>query len=362
MRVIVLGGGIAGLAAAWALARRDAFEVTLFEREPQLFAHSSGKNAAIYRAVERQLPVAKLAVETASLLDRELGSRAAWLREDGLLLVAHERASLEDLAKIADAAGIDYEWIDRAALATRAPVIRDGNAQWALAVPGGGVLDAHAISTGLSKSVRAHGGSIVLARPARRVLVEGGRAVGVELETGERIDADRVVIAGGAWASALGETCGAPLPLTPVRRHLVVLEPDVALPPRAPTIWDAELQAYFRPESGGVLASPGDAEPWPAEDPPADTRALEMLWDKLRTIAPPLAGAKVRRSWACLRTFAPDKVSVAGADPRVEGLYWLAGLGGHGLTGGAAAGEVLAASVAGEAHPLARELSPARLV
>jgi glycine/D-amino acid oxidase-like deaminating enzyme len=142
----------------------------------------------------------------------------------------------------------------------------------------------------------------------------------------------------------------------------VLLEPDLMPEAGTPTVWDAELGAYFRPESGALLASPGDAVPWHPEEPAADPAALELLWEKLGKMAPSLAGSRVRRFWACLRTFAPDKASVVGADPRVGGLFWLAGLGGHGITAGVAAGQVLAACVTSGDDPLAAELSPARLL
>ena len=295
-RVVVLGGGIAGLAAAWGLVRAGLSSVHLFEREDQLFAHSSGRNAAIYRSVEKQLAVARLGVRSATLLDEIVGARAGWLRADGVVLTARERTSLAGLAGIAEQAGIAFDWLDRDRLTRIAPITRDGHAGAALWVASGGVLDAHAIATSLRNAVKSAGGVIELDRTARRVIELGGRARGVELENGEVHDADAVVIAGGAWASELGATCGAPLPLTPVRRHLVLLDPDVALAPHSPTVWDADLEAYFRPESGSVLASPGDATPWHPEVPAADPAVLETLWDKLRSMAPSLAGARVRRS------------------------------------------------------------------
>jgi D-arginine dehydrogenase len=50
----------------------------------------------------------------------------------------------------------------------------------------------------------------------------------------------------------------------------------------------------------------------------------------------------VRRVWACLRTFAPNRDFHAGADARVPGLFWVAGLGGRGMTCGLALGERVA--------------------
>ena len=74
------------------------------------------------------------------------------------------------------------------------------------------------------------------------------------------------------------------------------------------------------------------------------------------------ADAEVRRVWACLRTMTEDHELAVGADPRLRGLYWVAGLGGRGMTCGVAAGEMLARVALGMSHPLARNLAPARLV
>lgn len=362
MRVVIVGGGIAGLAAGFGLVRAGIRDLTLLEREDQLFAHSSGRNAAIYRPAEKPLPVAQLAVRSAELLDELTGSRAAWLAEAGVLLTSPDPAPLEALAAISDQARIPYERLDHAALVSRAKVVKDGHARCALFLPHAGVLDIHAIEVALARALRAAGGTIETRAPVRRVTFDHDRVTGIELDDGTNRSADAVVIAGGAWASALGESCGAPLELTPIRRHLVLIDPPEPLPHHSPTIWDAALESYFRPESKSVLASPGDAVPWHAELPAPDPSALEILWEKLGKMAPPLASSRVRRSWACLRTFAKDRVSVAGADPRISGLYWLAGLGGHGLTAGVAAGEVLGYVMAGKSHPLVGVLSPARLV
>jgi D-arginine dehydrogenase len=86
------------------------------------------------------------------------------------------------------------------------------------------------------------------------------------------------------------------------------------------------------------------------------------LFHKLESLAPGLADAEVRRVWACLRTMSEDRELVVGPDPRVSGLFWLAGLGGRGMTCGVAAGELLARVMVGLPHPLMRNLAPARLI
>jgi glycine/D-amino acid oxidase-like deaminating enzyme len=182
----------------------------------------------------------------------------------------------------------------------------------------------------------------------------------VRLASGDRIAAGAVVIAAGAWGASLGASCGAPLPLQPRRRHLAQLDAGPPADPGAPVVWCLGDELYYRPESGGLLACPCDGDPWPPELPAPAESGVELLAKKLARLAPRLSEASVRRAWACLRTFAPDGAAVVGPDGRLPGLFWLAGLGGHGMTGGMAAGEILAATFMGRQHPLAAALAPSR--
>lgn len=359
MRVVIVGGGMAGLAAAWALGRAGVRDIVLVEREERLFSHSSGRNAAIYRVLETAPPLVELSLRSAVLLDELCGGRSEWLNEVGLLLTAARPLPLEPLAAAAAAAHVACSVESEPDLARRAPSLRSGQARAALFVPDAGVLDLHAIQTALTRGLSA---SVRLSTPVARICVSGERVRGVALEDGSVRDADAVVIASGAWAAGVALGAGAPLPLEPRRRHLVLLEPGAPFAPRSPIVWDVELETYYRPESGALLASPGDAEPWPPELPHPDAAVLELLWHKLGRLAPALARSRVRRSWACLRTFAPDGVPVIGADPRLAGLHWLAGLGGSGMGAGVAAGELCASAVCGTEHPLAGAVSPARLL
>jgi D-arginine dehydrogenase len=65
-----------------------------------------------------------------------------------------------------------------------------------------------------------------------------------------------------------------------------------------------------------------------------------------------------------MRTFVPDDHFVIGADPRLEGLYWVAGLGGHGVVCAPLAGRLAADWIVdgGSEHPAAAAFSPERLI
>jgi D-arginine dehydrogenase len=82
-----------------------------------------------------------------------------------------------------------------------------------------------------------------------------------------------------------------------------------------------------------------------------DLERLAPLATRLDTLVQGIGSARVVRHWACLRIFAPDRLPVIGPDPRLSGLYWLAGLGGFGMTVGVAAGEQLASTLGATSAP-----------
>lgn len=334
---VVVGGGIAGLSVAWFLAKSR--RVTLIEREAFVGTHSSARNAQIWLPIDDDETTGPLALRSAEIFD---GICPGWLRRGTAIAVGAEPSMVE---RGAARGGLSVRAIDHRELRERSPAIACDEP--AVLVEGAGVFDPHAMIGALERECRAAG--VELRRHAHaRELAVNGRVRGVLLEHGS-IDADEVVLAAGAWSCALAPS-EAGVPLVPLRRHLVVLEAD---PARAGTIvWRfGDPPVYFRPEAGGVLASPCDEEPFAPCLPPSDSAALEALAAALEPIAPELVEAEVRTSWACLRTYAHDRELVLGPDPRVEGLVWLTGFGGRGMTVALAAGELCANAMDGAPVP-----------
>lgn len=358
---VVIGGGIAGLSAARALLAAKVGRVRLLEREEIPCAHSSGRNAAIFRHLSTTPGDLALARASRARITELLGDEEAWLRRTGTWFVAEEAASIEPLASLAEREGLPHATAEDEALWAALPSLRGGRARRGVLCEDDGVIDIHAVTQALLRSIAALGGRTSFGVDVARVEAERDRVTGVRLASGDRVAAGAVVIAAGAWGRGLGASIGAPLPLDPRRRHLAQLSTP-AMDARAPVVWCVDDEVYFRPESGGVLASPCDEKSAEPGLPAPDDAAMELLARKLARNAPALADAQVRRAWACLRTFAPDRASVVGPDPRVSGLHWLGGLGGHGMTGGVAAGEIVAARMAGLAHPIAKDVDPARCV
>jgi glycine/D-amino acid oxidase-like deaminating enzyme len=283
------------------------------------------------------------------------------VRSGGALTVvaSDALARLQGLAQVARAEGVDLaEWTPGRA-EDLVPVLDASRMAGVLHVPGEGTIDIHTLVHGALDYARAAGVQVRLGCGVRGVRVAQGRVCGVETDAGE-IEAAVVVNAAGAWAAELGRQAGAAyLPLRPMRRHLAFLR--VAGPPPAwPVVWDLSTPLYFRPESGGVLVSLCEEIPSQPGDESCDDHLAERLAFGMHGLRPPLDDAHLVRAWACQRTIAPDDRFVVGPDSRLEGFFWVAGLGGHGMSAGLAAARVAADLIVGE-HPVEADvLSPGR--
>jgi glycine/D-amino acid oxidase-like deaminating enzyme len=358
--VVVVGGGIAGLACAQQLGTFGVSDVVLLEAEPMLATHASARNAAIFQPLEESLSAVWLAQRSRDLLDARLGT--SWLSAQGVTLVAAEEDALDELRFAARRFGVFHERLAPDTLFAKLPALEKGEAQFGIHLPLGGVMDIHMVLSALARWAKASGTTIVHSARVETIDIQDGRVRRVIMEGGASIQCERVVIAAGAWAGRLGMMAGTDLELTPLRRHLVHLVGPNTPRWKTPTVWRVDDQTYFRPEAGGILASPCDEEPWEPCVPETDPTQLEALAEKLVALAPGLADGQVRRAWACLRTMSEDREIVAGDDPRARGLYWLAGLGGRGMTCGVAAAELVARLIVGLPHPLMRTLQVGRFV
>jgi glycine/D-amino acid oxidase-like deaminating enzyme len=380
--VVVIGGGIAGLATAWQLGALGLRDVLVLEAEPLLASHASARNAAIFLPLEDSLNAIWLATRSRDLLDARLGT--SWLSAQGVALVAGYTEPLDELRYAARKYGVFHERWTALQIESRLPLLASGDVHHALYLPLGGVIDVHRVLTSIKTWAKQLGARIETSARVQTIEVRQGRVARVVLDDGRSVVTERVVMAAGAWTGQLASQF-APLLLTPLRRHLVLLGESPALasstshasPERksssapmptlptwkAPVVWRVDdVQTYFRPESGLVLASPCDESPQEPGVPQVDPGQLETLSQKLESLAPALADAEVRRVWACLRTVTEDRELAVGSDPRVSGLYWVSGLGGRGMTCGVAAGELLARLLIGLPHPLMRNLAPTRLI
>jgi glycine/D-amino acid oxidase-like deaminating enzyme len=341
-RFLIIGSGFAGASTAWALAQLGQGPGLILERESAVGVHASGRNAGLLKISEDDAVVRALAIRTAERLKAiEAVETDLIRRAGGLTLCPSDRAAgLDELDEHLRHDGVPSERWSAGQARERVPFLRHVMFDAALWCPDEGVVDVHALLTHYLRAARAGGFTLRTDCGVEDLIVEAGRVVGVETSAGP-IHADVVIDATGAWAGRLGRA-GRRLPLQPVRRHLFVSGPVEGVTRELPFVWVEGADFYFRSEGDGLLLSPCDQTPSEPGMPSTDPAAAEMLADKLSRHAPGLGNLSLRKAWACLRTFAPDRRPIIGADPDLPGLFHVSGLGGFGVMTSAAVGELAA--------------------
>ena len=353
-RVVIVGGGIAGVALAWRLSPR--FQVHLLEQEIGLGYHATGRSAAEWSLVHAQGLIRDLTAASGGFFrDPPAGFGALPLmRSRGNVVYARPEGTQALSYALAQGqqAQSDLQELDVAEAARRAPFLDPGALEAAFWDPQNGELDVDALMGGCQSAARESGAEICI-RAALTNAVRVGESWRISTTSGA-MEADILVNAAGPWADSLAGLCGvSPLGLEPRRRTAITYDAPDGMDLRdLPSADDAATGFYLKPEAGRMMACPGDATP----SEPCDAQPEEIDIATAAWMAEEVTGRPVRRvasSWAGLRTYAPDGQPVAGWDPRAAGFFWLAGLGGAGLMTApalsAAAAAILVTGDTGEA-------------
>jgi D-arginine dehydrogenase len=364
-RIIIIGSGIAGAATAYFLTRSGVRNIVLLEKDKIAGAQSTGRNAAILRTMIPEPQINRLARESADFYHNppEGFSDVPLVDSVGVYLAARAEY-IPTLNKWCDAnPEAKLERVSAEPIYEKIPILAPGLETAAYSADDG-VLDVHAIFQGFLRGACREGAKLHLNCEFKKLEIADGRIRGVDTSDGF-MAASRVVVANGAWTSIAGTFNGYALPFTPFRRHLLVTEPLKQVNPRWPVLWIVGEEFYFRPESGGLLMSGCDTvKVTPEQGELVEQVQLERIAAKAAAWLPSLADARVARAWSGMRTFAPDEMFTIGADPRVQGLYWVAGLGGHGITCSPVVGRIAADCIINgrSGHPAASGMAPDRLL
>jgi D-arginine dehydrogenase len=340
--ILIVGGGIAGasLGAQVAAARRTL----IIEAEDQCGYHSTGRSAAFFLESYGGPVVAQLSAASASFLaDPPPGfSEKGFLKRRGAIHLS--QTDWPQLPPSVTAYRIDRHELEEFVPGLRPHWIR------ALVEPGCSDIDVAALHAAFLRQFRRCGGEV---RTSARLVSgrrEGDRWI-VSLADGSEVGASIVVDAAGAWADGVAESCGVrPLGIAPKRRTMVQLRVRRTGLKDLPLVNDADGKFYFKGEGDrSIWLSPHDEiDTTPCDAAPEEIDVATAIARFEDVVDWPVE--QVERSWAGLRSFAPDRVPVYGYDAEVPGFFWCAGQGGFGIQTAPAAAK-LAASLLLEERP-----------
>ena len=396
-RVVVIGAGIVGVAAACWL-QRDGHQVTISDPEPPGHGASSGNagcispgsivplsgpgvllqvpgwlldpagplalrwrhlpfaapwllrfvRAGAAAAVEHQAAaLARLLVpvhECLSPLLQDAGA-ADLVRRDGSLIVYRTRAGWEAGRRGWDLRrrnGIAWEELDPEALRRLDPALAPGLYRGALLPGNGHTVDPQALVSRLAAAFVRRGGRVATAA-ATGFALEAGRLRAVRTTAGP-IAAEAAVLAAGAHSRGLAAALGDRVPLESERGYHLML-PDPQVTPRFPTL-SAEGRFVATPMAHGLRLT-GIVELAGLRAPP-DWRRAHALLPLAQALYPGLAG-EGGTVWMGHRPSTPDSLPVIGRSRRSPDVIYAFGHGHLGLTGAPSTGRLIAELIAGRA-------------
>lgn len=341
--VIVIGGGIAGASAGFALAERR--RVVVLESEAFCGYHSTGRSAASFTENYGTAVIRRLARASRSFFENPPGE-GPLIHPRGMITIARDdqRATLAEAFVQGRKFAPSLCEIAPAEALRRVPILRPDYVAAAFFEPGSLDIDVHAVHQTFLKGLRARGGSVVTEAEVTALAHENG--IWTAVTRAGRFSGAIVVNAAGAWADKIGALAGTrPIGLVPKRRSaFTIAAPSGVAVDEWPLINDVGEKFYFKPDAGQLLVSPADATPSEPCDAQPEDLDIAIGIDRLQQ-ATTLDVRHVRHKWAGLRNFVADGSPVVGWDGERKNFLWLAGQGGYGIKTSPALSRIVASLV-----------------
>ena len=352
--VTIIGGGVAGCAAAVAL-RRAGMTVILLEKG-MCGAGASGVNFGGVRQQGRSLAELPLARRSRGIWDKLAGllGEDVEFEASGHIKLARSEADMETLERYArDAApyGLHLKMLGANAVGAELPWLGPKVVGASLCADDGAanprlVGPAYArLARRLGANVREHAAAIAAGRT--------GALFETRTET-LAVTSRFLVNTAGIGAGKVAAWFGEKVPLGPVVPNMLVTEPLPAFVTRSVGVCGGDI--YVRQVSrGNVILGGGrgwgDAE-LTTSRPVTDQSLTAMA--KIIDLVPALKGAHIIRSWAGIDGQMPDAIPVIGFSATTANLVHAFGFSGHGFQLGPVVGEIIAELIMGgrSASPL----------
>ncbi|GAB7094474.1 FAD-dependent oxidoreductase [Halolamina litorea] len=367
--VVVIGGGIVGTATAFHLAERGVETVLVDDgREASATAAGAGIISPPTSSRRENDDWFAFAVEAAAHypdLIRRLETQGIddhGYAETPMLSVALSDEEADTLAADRERAarrGAELEELTPEEAEAAFPALE--GVESALRFPEAARVDGATITSGIRRAGRRTG-LTTLDAAVEGIRTEDGAVTGVVVDAAggasrqqqrtagesERIDAERVVVAGGAWSSEFGDDLGLSLPVSPTRGQIVHLESDGTLDDADLPIVGSVADNYIVPWGDGRIVVGATREEGAGFDARTTADGVHSVLDSGLRLAPGLADATFHEVRVGLRPGSPDGLPIIGAVPDVDGAFVATGHGPTGLTLGPYSGAVIAQLLTGE--------------
>ncbi len=346
MKVLIAGGGVAGLAIAWRLSQ-EGVSAEIVERgicgrgaswsAAGMIApggESTDESGILGRFARR----ARLDWPLfASRLEQAAGFNIGY-RETGSIIVAEDEQQAQTLQSRVSGG---LEWLDRDRLLQREPLLSP-RLHGALHIPDDAQVDNRALCEALRSAILSVDVAIHENCEVRSLVFANGRVRAVST-SGGTIEADKIVLACGAWTNLISGADNEVPAVKPVKGQMAACVPPAGVAVPNALIWGDE--AYLVPRGDRLLigATVEDA----GFDLCVERGALKKLMQSASRLIPSLPQWRLAELWSGLRPRAADGAPVLGATA-IDGLYVAGGQFRNGILFAPAVAECMCAVLLGK--------------
>ena len=355
--VVIIGGGLHGLATAYYLARNHGVRDIAVIEKSYIGSGGSGRNTAIVRSNYLTPEGSRFydrSVELYEQLSVDLNFNVMF-EQRGHMTLAHNDSSLRTMhwrAEVNKHEGIDSSVIDPAEIARLAPYIDVSHHSrypilGALWHPPGGIIRHDAVVWGYARAADALGVHIHQETEVVGIEVENSKVAGVSTTRG-KISAPVVVNCTAGWSSLISAMAGVRLPIVTRPLQAAVTEPVKSF--LHPVIVSGSLHVYVSQTARGELVFGASVDPFSSYSTRGSLDFIEGLAGHVLELMPSLGKLRVLRQWAGLCDMTPDFAPIIGPT-EVDGFYVDVGWGTYGFKAGPVAGESVAEMIVSGAAP-----------
>ncbi|MEV6350844.1 FAD-binding oxidoreductase [Actinoplanes sp. NPDC051851] len=339
--VVIIGGGVIGLSAAYHLARAGVENVLLLDRD----SFGSGSTCRAAGGVRSQfsdpvnIVLGARSLETFANFPALFGQEIDFHRVGYLFLLSEEASEKAFEASVAlqNELGVPSRMVGVAEAGRMSPLVGTDGLRAAAYSPADGHCTPESVVLGYATAARRAGATLVPHCAVTGIGRTAGRIDEVATTLGT-VRTGKVVCAAGAWSAEIGAWAGVPLPVTPLRRQILITEPVPGLDPATPFTIDFDTTFYFHGEGAGLLLGMSDPEETPGFKLDRDDAWLPRLGEIIEHRAPRLIDLGIASGWAGLYENTPDHNALIG---RNGDFLYATGFSGHGFLMGPAVGEVI---------------------
>ena len=351
-KIVIIGGGVMGLALAYNLSLRGEKDVVVLERG-YLCAGASGRNGGGVRmqwGTAANIQLARRSIELMKQFASDLGINI-WLRQGGYLFLAKSEdvaKRLERNAALHNKHGVSTRIITPDAAKDIVPGLTMKGVVTASYNPEDGVIFPWPFMWGYAQHCLKKGIKVETFTHVTGFDISGGQVRKVKTDRGD-IACDTVVLAAGAWSPEIARLADIKLPNEPHRHEILSTEP--LKPFLGPLVSVLDSGLYFSQSMRGeIVGGMGDPKEPAGLNMGSTMRFVARFSQALTEQLPRVGHVKVLRQWAGCYDVTPDNNPVLGRTPGLDNMLQMSGFVGHGFMMAPAVAERMAQWMATDEH------------